>query len=219
MPAPLVTMAVSSDIVALGLSNNTVVLILLAPGAKEEPITTIPIPRKPSEFSIHKLFFDPSGRHLLISGLQGENWYLAKGWNKPRPLKGFKFIIESVAWHTRALLSPQSSSGTSSYEILIGARNGTVYEALLHSEDDLFRGQERYLQSVFALPERQPVTGLSFSLYPAQGQTKALVIVTTPTRIYQFVGAPDVNRKGEERDGRMFLSLFAAYRDKHLRRF
>lgn len=205
LPAPLVSLVVSSDILSMGLSNNLIVQIELS---RSEQVVKIPIQRKPNEFAIYKLFLDPSGRHLLVTSLQGETWYLYRGSKKPRLLKSFKMVIESVAWNKAALLS--SPHSTSTREILIGARNGTIYEAVLDAEEDFFKSPDRYLQAVFSLPERQPVTGLKFDFFPPSDPRKALVIVTTPSRIYQFVGAPD--RRSED-GGRVFFGLFASYRD------
>jgi hypothetical protein len=151
---------------------------------------------------------DPSGRHIIITSIQGENWYLFRTWKKPRQLKGFKMVIESVAWNKSALLS--STHSTSTREILIGARNGAIYEAVLDAEEDFFKSQERYLQSVFSLPERHPITGIKFDYFPPSDPKKALVLVTTPTRIYQFSGPID---KKSEDIGRVFSLLFASYRD------
>lgn len=189
----------------MGLANNLIIQIELS---RADQFIRIQIPRKPTEFNIHKLFLDPSGRHLLVTSLQGENWYFYRGWKKPRQLKSFKMIIESVAWNKAALLS--SSHSTSTREMLIGARNGTIYEAVLDAEEDFFKSQERYLQPVFTLPERHPVTGLKFDMAPPLDPRTALVLVTTATRIYQFVGTPD--RRSEE-GGRVFSGLFSKYRD------
>lgn len=207
LPAPLVSMVVCSDVIALGLSSNLVVLILMD-AARSEQVVQVQIPRKPTEMTLYQIFLDPSGRHLLITSTQGENWYLYRGWKKPRQLKSYKMIIESVAWHRGALLT--SLRSTSTREMLIGARNGTIYEAILDAEEDFFKSQERYLQPVFSLPERQPITGISFDFYPSSDPRKALVIATTPSRIYQFVGAPD--RRLEE-GSKIFAGLFATYRD------
>ncbi|EMD42009.1 hypothetical protein CERSUDRAFT_110549 [Gelatoporia subvermispora B] len=205
LPAPLISLVVCSDVLSMGLSNNVIVQIELS---RSEQVNKIPIPRKPSEFTIHKLFLDPSGRHLIVTSLQGENWYLYRGWKKPKQLKGFKMVIESIAWNRAALLS--SSHSTSTREMLIGSRNGTIYEAMLDAEDDFFKSQERYLQQVFTLPERHPVTGIRFDLFPPSDPRRALVVVTTPSRIYQFVGVPD--RRSDE-SGRVFSNLFSSYRD------
>lgn len=196
---------VSSDVLMMGLSNNVLVLIELS---RDDQVVQIAIPRKTTEFSIYKLFLDPSGRHLIITSTQGENWYLYRGWKKPRQLKSFKMVIESVAWNKSALLN--STHSTSTREILIGGRNGTIYEAVLDAQEDFFKSQERYFQSVFTLPERHPVTGLRFDFFPPMDQRKALVLVTTATRIYQFVGTPD---KRSEEGGRVFSRLFANYSD------
>ncbi len=190
----------------MGLTNNYLVLIELS---REDQVVQIPIPRKPSEMSIEKLFLDPSGRHLIVTSSQGENWYLYRGWKKARLLKSFKMIIESVAWNNTALLA--SSRSTSTRELLIGGRNGTIYEAVLDAEEDFFKSQERYLQPVYTLPERQPVTGIKFNFFPPLEPKRVYLAITTPSRIYQYVGT--LEKRGDE-PGRVFASVFAGYRDK-----
>ena len=106
LPAPLLALAVSSDVLTMGLSSNLIVQIELS---RSEQVVKIQIPRKPTEFSTHKLFLDPSGRHLVITSLQGENWYLYRGWKKPRQLKTWKMVVESIAWNKSALLSSSHS--------------------------------------------------------------------------------------------------------------
>ena len=189
----------------MGLSSNVIVLIELS---RADQVFKIPIPRKPSEFSPYKLFMDPSGRHLIVTSLEGENWYLFRGWKKPKQLKTFKMVIESVAWNKAALLS--SSHSTSTREILIGASNGTIHEAILDAEEDFFKSQERYLNAVFTLPERQPITGLNFDFFPSVDPKKVLIVAITTSRIYQFSGA--LPRRPEE-GGRVFGMIFATYRE------
>ncbi|KAL0579371.1 tethering complex subunit [Marasmius crinis-equi] len=200
--APLVSLVVCSDMLVMGLASNMLILIELAHATQ---VVQIQIPRKPNlEMTLYKLFMDPSGRHIIITSLQGENWYLYRTWKKPRQLKTFKMVIESVAWNKTALLS--TSQPTSTREILIGARNGVIYEAVLNAEEDFFKSQERYLQQVFHLPEKQPINGIKYDLFPSSDATKILVVVTTPSRIYQFVGIPD--RKSDDA-GRVFSGIFA----------
>ncbi|THH33502.1 hypothetical protein EUX98_g626 [Antrodiella citrinella] len=205
LPAPLIAVAVASDTLTMGLVNNSIVIIELS---REEQVIQIPIPRKTTEMTIYKLFLDPSGRHLIVSSTQGENWYLYKGWKKPRLLKSFKMIIESIAWNKAALLG--STRSTSTREMLIGARNGTLYEAVLDAEEDFFKSQERFFQPIFTLPERPPVTGVKFDFFLPMDPKRVLVIVTTPSRIYQFVG----NSEKRADDGtKTFAPVFASYRD------
>lgn len=189
----------------MAIASNVIVLIELS---HPEQVLQIPIPRKPMEMSIYKLFLDPSGRHLIITSQQGENWYLFRGWKKPKPLRSFKIVIESIAWNRPALLSMPHS--TSTREMLIGTRNGGIYEAVVDAAEDLFKSQDRYLQQLFSLPEKAPITGIRLDLLPPSDPRAALIIVTTPSRIYQFFGAPD--RRPEE-SGRVFTSLFAAYKE------
>lgn len=189
----------------MGLSDNQLVIFELT---RDQNPVTISIPRKLNEMTIHKMFFDPSGRHLIVTSKQGDTWYIYVPSKKPKHLKSWKMVIESVAWNRSALLASQGNS-TSSREILIGAKSGTIYEALLDGAEDLFKSTDRYLHPVFSMPEKQPITGLRFDMFPPLDPKKALVVATTPTRIYQFVGAPD--RKGDE--GKAFTSLFASYRD------
>lgn len=195
-------MAVASDLLVLGLSNNFLIFIELS---RPEQVVKVQIPRKPQEMTLYKVLLDPSGRHVLITSTQGENWYFYKGWKKGvKPLK-FKIIIECVAWNKAALLSTNS---TSTGEFLVGGRDGTIWEVVLDAEEDFFKSHERYRQPAFSLPERHPVTGMRFIHFPSSTPRKALVIVTTPYRIYQFLG--DVLR---EEQGRPFTNLFSRYKD------
>lgn len=205
LPARLISLAVASDVLAMGFANNMLVIIELW---RPTEVQRIEIRRKPNEMTLHKIFLDPSGKHLILTSTQGENWYLYHGWKRPKPLKSFKMVIESVAWNKTALLS--NAHSTSSYEFLIGARNGTFYEAILDAEDDFFKSQERYLQQVFSLPERLPVTGLQFEYFPASDSRKVVVFLTTDSRIYQFIGNHD--RRTDD-NTRIFQHLFASYKD------
>ncbi|KAG6888839.1 hypothetical protein C0992_007397 [Termitomyces sp. T32_za158] len=204
-PAPLVTCVVSSDVLVMGFSSNLLVLIELS---HADQVIKIRIPRKPTEMTLYKVFMDPSGRHIVITSIQGENWYLYRGWKEPKRLKGLKMVIESIAWNRPALLS--ASHSTSTREILIGGRNGTIYEAVLDAEEDFFKPYERYLQTVFSLPERHPITGIKFDFFPPADPKRALVIATTASRIYQFVGTPE---KRSDDIGRVFSGLFSTYRE------
>lgn len=190
---------------AMGLNNNLIVLIELS---HAEQVIKVQIPRKPQEMTIYKLFMDPSGRHIIITSIQGENWYLHRTWRKPRPFKSFRAVIESVAWNKSFLLSSGNSKSTR--EILIGAKNGTLFEVVIDAEEDFFKSHERHAQPVFSLPERHPITGIKFDYYPSSDRRMILVLLTTPTRIHQFFGPLD---KKSDEGGRIFTNLFALYRD------
>ena len=186
----------------MAVASQNLLIIELAHSAQ---IHKIPIPRKQADFTIYKLFMDPSGRHILITSLQGENWYLYRPSKKPRQLKSLKMVVESVAWNKAALLS--ATNPTSTREMLVGSRDGSIYEVVLSAEEDFFKSVERHFQKVFALPERQPVTGINYDYFPPANPSRVLIVVTTPSRIYQFIGTPD--RRNDD-GGRVFGTVFAS---------
>ncbi|KAJ7076574.1 Pep3/Vps18/deep orange family-domain-containing protein [Mycena belliarum] len=198
-PAPLVAFVVCSDMLAMALSTNVVVLIELS---HSDQVIKVQIPRKPTDMTIYKIFMDPSGHHIIVTSTQGENWYLYRA-KKPRQLKSFKMVIETIAWNKAALLS--ASHAKSTREILIGSTNGVVFEALIDAEEDFFKSPDRYLQTVLSLRERHPITGIKFDFFPPSDPRRVLVILTTDSRIYQYAGAPD--RRADD-GSRVFSSLF-----------
>ncbi|CAG7852334.1 Vacuolar protein sorting-associated protein 18 homolog [Serendipita indica DSM 11827] len=209
IPGSLVAFAVASDMLYMGCSNDMLIHINLK---NPEKIVKIPL-----KASVYKLFLDPSGRHLLIATTQGENWYLCSQWKEflPRPIKSFKMVIETVAWNTSYLLSNVARTATTTREMLIGGRNGIIYEGMLDSKEEIFRPHDRNVTAVFTLPERTPITGLCFQWFPPNEQKRGLVVVTTATRIYQFVGSPTDKRS--EDGARMFSQLFSSYKGTELK--
>lgn len=162
---------------------------------------------KKGDATIYKIFTDPTGKHTIITTQQGDNYYLYEGWQKARLLPKRKMVIESVAWNPNAS-SPSSSSSsysrTSTREILLGDRNGGICETLLDAHDDIFRTPDRYVQSIYAFPDRQPVTGLHVEFVP--GSNRVIILATSASRLYQFNGNLD-------EVGRLYESTFVPYRD------
>lgn len=197
----------------MALRTNTLQQLNLADA---DSIINISLPRKSvaADLAIYKIFSDPTGKHLLITTEQGQNFYCYEGWTQARLLTKFKLVVESVAWNTVSSSSSSSSSQmypkTSTREILLGARNGTIYEALLDAHNELMKSQDRYIQPLFSMPDKQPITGIRAESFPGSSK-RALVIVTTASRIYQFSGQLD--KKTDDTSGRLFESLFAAYKD------
>lgn len=176
------------------------------------------IAKIPLKGPVYKLFLDPSGRHLIIATTQGDNLYLYSKWKEflPRPIKSFKMAIESIAWNAPFLLSKAGELATTTRELLIGARNGIIYEGCLESKEELFKAHDRNVYSVCHLPEKQPITGLCFQWFGGSGTDgkRGIAVVTTATRIYQFVGM--VSEKRIEEGVRVFTSLFSNYQGAEL---
>lgn len=126
--------------------------------------------------------------------------------------------ISSVAWNKQATLTDPSTR-----EILIGTRNGLIYETCLEPTDDFFRREEKYFKQVYSIHEStMPITGLHFEQFPVNSR-KYFVMATTPTRIYQFVGyvgpssvngtrqSPGYNDAEDRGERAMFEGLFSKY--------
>ncbi|CAG8658675.1 5183_t:CDS:10, partial [Cetraspora pellucida] len=102
------------------------------------------------------------------------------------------------------------TSDTSTKKILIGSRNGIIYEAEIESTDEYFKrgGGEKYIKQVYSLNDNQPITGLRVEEFPAILR-KYFILATTPTRIYQFIG--HANPGADIDGGSMFEGLFSKY--------
>jgi len=200
-PAPLVAMSVSNEILVMALETNHILRIDLQ---QAHDVEDIEIPRKP-EVKIYKIFFDPTGRHLLITTEQGENFYLFEKWKKAKVLSKFKgVIIESVGWNR----FNGSSSDTSTKKILIGSRNGLIFEAEIEPTDEYFKKAEKFWKQVYSLNRNIPITGLRIEQFPATSR-KYLIVATTPTRLYQFIGNTSPSKDDDVAS--MFENLFANY--------
>lgn len=53
----------------------------------------IEISRKTSDGKVKQIFFDPTGRHLIITTDHGENYYLYEKWRRTKQLPKFKVIL------------------------------------------------------------------------------------------------------------------------------
>ena len=209
LPAPLVHLAVSSNVLTMALKSNTLQQLSLKNDVDSDiHIANIGLSKK-GDVTIYKIFTDPTGRHTIITTQQGENFYLYEGWQKARPLPKKKMVIESVAWNPNAT---SSSSGvyprTSTREILLGDQHGCICEAVLDAHDDMFRTPDRHVQPIFTFPDRQPVTGLHAGSIP--GTNQIVVLAASPSRFYEFSGA--VDRRPDE-VGKLYEPIFVPYRE------
>lgn len=144
------------------------------------------------------MFLDPSASHLIIATTSGENFYLHTQSRQPKALSRLKGVrIESIAWNP-------SLPTASTREILIGAADGNVYEAFIEPSTEFYRSQEKYLRAVFRVSEGS-ITGLWVDVLEDRPDVRR-VIVTSPERIYHFVGR--VARHGSEGSTQLFAKFF-----------
>ncbi|KAI7860888.1 Pep3/Vps18/deep orange family-domain-containing protein [Circinella umbellata] len=216
LPARLVDMVVSNDILIMAVEPARILRINLDRPLEVEEIE---ITRKPGDGKIVKMFFDPTGRHLIITTDHGENFYLYEKWRRAKQLSKLKGVtISSIAWNKQATLTDPSTR-----EILIGTRNGLIYETCLEPTDEFFRKEEKYFKQVYSIHEStMPITGLHFEQFPVNNR-KYFVMATTPTRIYQFVGyigpssagtsrgSPSFVESDDRGERAMFESMFSKY--------
>ncbi|CEI89322.1 Putative Vacuolar protein sorting-associated protein 18 homolog [Rhizopus microsporus] len=181
MPAKLIDMAVSNNILIVALESSRLLRVDLDNPLEVEEIE---ITRKQSDGKITKIFFDPTGRHLIITTDHGENYYFYEKWRRTKSLPKFKGVtITSIAWNKQATLTDPSTR-----EILIGTKNGLIYETCIEPTDEYFKKEEKYFKQVYSIHEStMPITGLYFEQFPVNNR-KYFVMATTSTRIYQFIG-------------------------------
>ncbi|KAH7345284.1 Pep3/Vps18/deep orange family-domain-containing protein [Rhizoctonia solani] len=207
-PAQITNLVVSNNILIMCFNNNNLHRIDMA---MQDYIGELSLGKKPQEATVHKMFMDPSGKHLLITTTQGDNYYLYEGWKKAKQLGRLKMIVEAVAWNDEKL-SPHhgvsSQSGSSTHEILLGGRNGTIYEALISPAEEFFKSPDRYVQAVYTLPDKQSVSGIKFEKLK-DDPSRAVVVIATASRLYQLVGP--VGGKADTDGSRVFEGLFASY--------
>lgn len=212
-PAPLALLTVASNILTMCLHSypspisisssasppppRLVRINLDQPEKTEEAEVPLPpIPRNrtavtpdPSQMGPHKMFADPTGRHLILAMRNADNYYWCSGWKKARPLPKWKGVrVESIAWGTdagqkAAASSKRHSSGqiATTGNILVGSSTGDIFEAVITAPigsdadegdflDRLARRTagggsasadvDRLFRQIFTLSERQPISGL-----------------------------------------------------------
>ncbi|KAG0147221.1 hypothetical protein CROQUDRAFT_479078 [Cronartium quercuum f. sp. fusiforme G11] len=208
---------------------------------------------------IHRVHCDPTGRHVLISLLSGDNFYVSlspTAINQQRaavqvaarrggtlttlgpaikPLLKFRgLVITAIGWH------PSSYNGVpaaSTKEIILGTTTGALFATLLidhHSQEstsDLSitaafsrtdrTTPDRFLKLLYTLPEStdpQAISGIYWDSWcqfapNKKGIRRALAIVTTSSRIHQFVDQVGIlkSKRDEDESDSLLERLFASY--------
>lgn len=149
--------------------------------------------KKVGNHNIERLFLDPSGSHLIIvasnSSSGAENFYMHSSYKKIRTLHKTKGVhICSVAWN--------KNEGTelSTKSILMGGRNGDIYEASLDENN-----RDKFFRKVYQLTESPGIVcGMEWEAFHTtngvndEEAAKYFVMIATaePSRHYHFIGGP-----------------------------
>lgn len=214
---------------------------------EEAEVPLPPVPRNrtavtpdPAQIGPHKMFADPTGRHLILAMRNGENYYWCSGWKKARLLSKWKGVrVESVAWASdpsqRSMNKRNSSTQiVTTGNILVGSSTGDIYEAVITApigndadEGDFldrlarrtagggsaFADVDRFFRHLFSLSERQAISGLTAVPFTSSdSRSRAGIIATTSTRIYEFVGSLNKDRKDDGESQSHFAKLFEPYK-------
>lgn len=181
-------LAVSSELLVLTMANNVLLRIDLRHPDKPEEIE---LGKYVSHLKLSGVFLDPLGHHLLLSlssrntDTPAELLYLSRKTSKlkqPSKFKGHE--VTAVGWNFG------NDSDVTTGPILLGTSKGLIFETEICQEGDrIFQSSlEQYWRQVFDIGKgnNTPITGLEFHRVP--GSEKYFVLVTTPNRLYQFIG-------------------------------
>ncbi|EEY20674.1 vacuolar membrane protein pep3 [Verticillium alfalfae VaMs.102] len=175
--ADFVAAQVANNVLVLALSNGRILRIDLN---KPEDIDDIDLPKKTSEVGvIRRMFLDPTASHLLICTALGENYYLHSQHKNPRPLARLRGVsIESVAWNP-------SLPTASTREIILGASDGNIYEALIEATSEFYKKDIR-LKNLHRLQDG-PITGLWADAPQGKSDVRRLMIAQQ-SRLFHLSG-------------------------------
>ncbi|ANB15362.1 tethering complex subunit PEP3 [Sugiyamaella lignohabitans] len=174
------SMVVANNLLCLALRSGQIIRIDLD---HPESVDEVNLPRKhsdPTGNNISSIFLDPTGAHLLITNIHGENYYLNYQSVKAKNLGRLKgLVITSVAWNP---FEPARSTG----DILIGCADGSIYETFIEKSNEYFKRDDRYLRQVWKNPYGDSITGLY--AYQERGVAQRQVIVSSHGRIWFWQG-------------------------------
>ncbi|KAJ1990288.1 tethering complex subunit [Coemansia sp. RSA 1358] len=193
VPNKIISLTVSNDILVLVIEGAKLLRIKLQ---EAHNILEAAIPVNPVSLRACNVFLDPTGRHLLISTPQGESFYYYEGWDGAKPLSRFKNMeITAVAWNRMAWTTANSSTRT----ILFGTHDGKIYETELRPAGDAkAKRSDISAKCIAELPVRERITGIAMEAFPSR-RKQHLVLVATGTRLYQIIGAADLESRSSER--------------------
>ncbi|XP_022804004.1 vacuolar protein sorting-associated protein 18 homolog [Stylophora pistillata] len=202
-PNNIVDVVVCNNIVAMVLSNNVLMRLDLT---NPSEIDSVDITKRVDD-SVHRIFMDPTARHLIVCMKSQESFYLARNSKKPKPLAKMKgHLINAIAWNKSKLT--ESSTQT----ILLGTTKGLVFETEVEPEEKFFQGGlEKFWKQLYNVnslggPE-ESIYGIMFEKFPVSPKSdrKYFVMVSTLSRLYQFIGDVTVT------DSLDLQPLFAEY--------
>jgi hypothetical protein len=218
-------LACSNNVLLLALKSKPPHLVkidLTRPDA-EETIDIGPLPNN-VPFSVHSIFLDPTGKHILLSLSTSDVYYCYLNWSpdpnsrnkRAKPLGKLKScLIDAVSWSPGAL-SSTALTASSTKEILVGTSDGRVIETYLDGELESSRPfgrstHDRYANTLLTMPDKQAVKGLKHFIWQTKAgssKRRAAIIATTDTKILQYIASSQSGQGGSP-----FEHLASVYKD------
>ncbi|XP_013200015.1 vacuolar protein sorting-associated protein 18 homolog [Amyelois transitella] len=180
--------AVASDYLVLAMANgNLFRMDLKMPNHHEEIKYTKYI--QPNT-KLTGLFLDPLGFHLLMAFAprtkdgNPELVYLHRKSLKLKSVtKSRSYEVTEVGWNN------ENTFEITTGPILLGTSQGHIIETELEADNDkMFTANQQYWRQIFDIGQGtdMPITGIQS--HRVANTTKYYIFITTPTRLYQFMG-------------------------------
>ncbi|XP_049869463.1 vacuolar protein sorting-associated protein 18 homolog [Pectinophora gossypiella] len=188
-PSDTIThIAVASDYLVLAMANGKLFRMDLRMPDNAEEIQYSKYVQQNTKLT--GIFLDPLGQHLLLAfaarNKEGnpELVYLHCKSSKLKCVtKSRNFEVTEVGWNY------ENFSEVTTGPILLGTSQGHIIETELEADSDKsFTASQQYWRQIFDIGRgaETPITGLQF--HRVGNTSKYFIFVTTPTRLYQFIG-------------------------------
>ncbi|XP_041978717.1 vacuolar protein sorting-associated protein 18 homolog isoform X2 [Aricia agestis] len=208
-PSDLIThVAVASDYLVLAMANGKLFRLDLKKPEQHEEIHYTKYVQPNTKLS--QIFLDPLGYHLLMAFAaknkdgNPELVYLHRNNSKLKSVtKSRNYEVTEVGWNY------ENNSTATTGPILLGTSQGHLLETEFEAENDkIFAASQQYWRQIFDIGQGKekdsPITGIQF--HRVSNTSKYFIFVTTPTRLYQFIGNAVIT------DGKTSLqSIFHVY--------
>ena len=116
-------MVANNNIVIVATTSGMILRMNLAGGVDFDMIEVCQRP----EDTIHEIFVDSTGYHLVVGLSNGTNYYVHGHSNKAKLLTKLQCVIESVAFNQR------ESTESTTKSILVGSSTGQIFEVVIEN--------------------------------------------------------------------------------------
>ncbi|CAH0750606.1 unnamed protein product [Diatraea saccharalis] len=187
-PSDTIThVSVANDYLVLAMANGKLFRLDLKQPDKHEEIEYT---KFHPNAKLTGIFLDPLGYHLLLAFIARnkdgypELVYLHRKSSKLKSVsKSRNYEVTEVGWNYENL--SENSTGP----ILLGTSQGHILETELEADSDrMFTVNQQYWRQIFDIGRGTdiPITGIQF--HRVGTSNKFFIFITTPTRLYQFIG-------------------------------